>query len=78
MHCLHNLRKFKKSTNKNCIWTGLACRSATCADAPDTTLFDSDTECLGYPTPSETCTVVYKVGASGCVPKSTNCTDYMT
>ncbi|CAD8176961.1 unnamed protein product [Paramecium pentaurelia] len=68
----------KTSTNKNCIWTGLACRSATCADAPDTTLFDSDTECLGYPTPSETCTVVYKVGASGCVPKSTNCTDYMT
>nr|P17053.1 RecName: Full=G surface protein, allelic form 168; Flags: Precursor [Paramecium primaurelia]CAA36378.1 unnamed protein product [Paramecium primaurelia] len=66
------------STNKNCVWTGLACRNATCADAPDTTAYDSDTECLAYPTPSETCTVVYKVGAQGCVSKSANCSDYMT
>ncbi|CAD8183449.1 unnamed protein product [Paramecium pentaurelia] len=66
------------STNKNCVWTGLACRNATCADAPDTTSYDSDTECLAYPTPSETCTVVYKVGAQGCVSKSANCSDYMT
>nr|CAA09180.1 surface antigen G [Paramecium tetraurelia] len=66
------------STNKNCVWTGLACRNATCADAPDTASYDTDTECLAYPTPSETCTVVYKVGAQGCVPKSANCSVYMT
>nr|AAS94225.1 surface antigen A [Paramecium tetraurelia] len=66
------------SANKKCVWTGLACRSATCADAPDDNTSDTDGECFNYQTPSETCTVVYKVGAQGCVPRSANCTDYMT
>lgn len=50
------------STQKTCIWTGTACRSATCADAADTSSFNTDALCSAYPTPSETCTVVYKTG----------------
>ncbi|CAD8108961.1 unnamed protein product [Paramecium primaurelia] len=66
------------SNSKNCIWTGSACRNATCLDASDSNSYDSDTECSNYPTPSETCTVVYKTGGLGCVARSANCSDYVT
>ncbi|CAD8124653.1 unnamed protein product [Paramecium sonneborni] len=66
------------STNKNCIWTGSACRNATCSDASDTNAYDSDSECSAYPTPSETCTVLYKTGKLGCVARSANCSDYVS
>ncbi|CAD8070415.1 unnamed protein product [Paramecium primaurelia] len=65
------------SKNKKCLWTGIACRNATCADAPDTIAYDSDQECQGYPVPDDTCTVIYKIGGLGCASKLTNCTDYM-
>ncbi|CAD8110299.1 unnamed protein product [Paramecium primaurelia] len=66
------------STQKTCIWTGTACRSATCADAADSASFNTDALCSAYPTPSETCTVVYKTGGQGCVTRSANCSDYVS
>ncbi|CAK64788.1 unnamed protein product (macronuclear) [Paramecium tetraurelia] len=66
------------SAGKTCIWTGTACRNATCLDASDTNSFDSDGECSAYPTPSDTCTVLYKTGAVGCVTRSANCSDYVS
>lgn len=63
---------------KNCVWTGIDCRNIKCADAPDTTSYDSDSECFAFPTASETCTVVYKAGAKGCVAKLAHCSDYMS
>ncbi|CAK82827.1 unnamed protein product (macronuclear) [Paramecium tetraurelia] len=66
------------STFRRCVWTGFSCRNANCADAPDYGFYDTDQECFNYPTPSETCTVIYKTGGQGCVPKSANCSDYMT
>jgi hypothetical protein len=50
------------SAGKNCIWTGVACRSATCSDVHDDASYDTDSECLAYPAVTETCTVIYKVG----------------
>ncbi|CAK64874.1 unnamed protein product (macronuclear) [Paramecium tetraurelia] len=64
------------SAGKNCIWTGTACRNATCADAEDSNTRDSDSECSSYQTPSDTCTVLYKTGGLGCVTRSANCSDY--
>ncbi|CAD8109110.1 unnamed protein product [Paramecium primaurelia] len=66
----------KIASGKSCIWTGSACRNATCADALDSDDFDDDSECSNYPTPSETCTVLYKTGGQGCVTRSANCSDY--
>jgi hypothetical protein len=50
------------SAGKNCVWTGVACRSATCNDAIDDAAYDTNDECLAYPAVTETCTVIYKVG----------------
>ncbi|CAD8176985.1 unnamed protein product [Paramecium pentaurelia] len=66
------------SSRKNCIWTGTACRNATCADTLDSVDFDDDSECQGYHAPTETCTVLYKTGRIGCVAKSANCSDYVS
>ncbi|CAD8145016.1 unnamed protein product [Paramecium octaurelia] len=66
------------SAGKTCIWTGTACRNATCADAADTASYQSDSQCSAYPTPSDTCTVLYKTQALGCVTRSANCSDYVS
>ncbi|CAK64863.1 unnamed protein product (macronuclear) [Paramecium tetraurelia] len=65
--------------NKNkCIWTGVDCRNATCQDASDNNLYDSDSECSNYSIINETCTVLYKTGGQGCVKRSTYCSDYVS
>ncbi|CAK64868.1 unnamed protein product (macronuclear) [Paramecium tetraurelia] len=66
------------SNRKKCIWTGSACRNATCLDASNTDSFDDDSECSGYATPTETCTVLYKTSGAGCVARSANCSDYVS
>ncbi|CAD8120354.1 unnamed protein product [Paramecium sonneborni] len=63
------------SERKYCIWTGSVCRSATCFDAPDSLLFDTDEECSNYQS-NEKCTVINKVGGQGCIKKQINCSDY--
>ncbi|CAD8157933.1 unnamed protein product [Paramecium octaurelia] len=66
------------STFKQCFWNGFYCKNATCADAPDFYAYDSDQDCFNYPTSTETCTVIYKTGAQGCVQKQVNCSNYKT
>ncbi|CAD8109130.1 unnamed protein product [Paramecium primaurelia] len=64
------------SNGKSCIWTGSACRNATCADASDNDSYDDDSECSDYPSPTETCTVINKTRGLGCVTRLPNCNDY--
>jgi hypothetical protein len=37
---------------------------------------NSDSKCFNWPTVEETCTVLYKIGAKGCVTRLHNCSDY--
>ncbi|CAD8125030.1 unnamed protein product [Paramecium sonneborni] len=62
------------SAQKTCIWTGTACRNATCSDA-DTSLL-TNAECQAYQTPSETCTVSSITRRQKCVVQFENCSDY--